>query len=41
MTKKPFGYELLVDLYDCDPATIDDINIGYKFLHEVVLLIGS
>lgn len=40
MTKKSFGYELLVDLYDCDPATIDDVNIGYKFLHEVVLLLG-
>lgn len=33
---KPFGYELLLDLYDCDPKTVNDLRICYDFLENAV-----
>ncbi len=40
MANKPFGYELLLDLYGCDPHTIDAVDIVYNFLEEVVHALG-
>lgn len=31
-----FGYELLLDLYDCKPGVCDDLELCYKFLDEIV-----
>jgi len=36
----PFGYELLLDLYDCQPGVCDDLATGYKFLDEIVEYLG-
>jgi len=38
--QKAFGYELLLDLYDCNPGVCDDLALGYKFLDEVVDFLG-
>jgi S-adenosylmethionine/arginine decarboxylase-like enzyme len=38
--KKPFGYELLLDLYDCKPAVCDDLALCYRFLDEIVEYLG-
>jgi len=35
-----FGYELLVDLYDCKPGVCDDLALCYKFLDEIVGFLG-
>jgi len=35
-----FGYELLLDLYDCKPGACDDLSLCYKFLDEVVGYLG-
>jgi S-adenosylmethionine/arginine decarboxylase-like enzyme len=40
VANKPFGYELLLDLYGADPHTIDDVGIVYNFLEEVVHALG-
>ena len=40
MAGKPFGYELLLDLYGCDPHAVDDVAIVYNFLEEVVHALG-
>lgn len=40
MVGKPFGYELLLDLYKCDPHTVDDVALSYNFLEEVVHALG-
>ena len=42
VTKKlePFGYELLLDLYDCRPGVCDDLSLCYKFLDEIVGYLG-
>jgi S-adenosylmethionine/arginine decarboxylase-like enzyme len=37
---KPFGWELLLDLYDCKPETINDLRLCYDFLESVVKLLG-
>jgi S-adenosylmethionine decarboxylase len=37
---KAFGYELLLDLYDCTPGTCDDLALCYKFLDEIVTFLG-
>lgn len=37
---KAFGYELLLDLYDCKPGACDDLNLCYKFLDEIVGYLG-
>jgi S-adenosylmethionine decarboxylase len=36
----PFGYELLLDLYDCTPGACDDLSLCYKFLDEIVPFLG-
>ena len=35
-----FGYELLLDLYDCKPGACDDLALCYKFLDEMVAYLG-
>jgi S-adenosylmethionine/arginine decarboxylase-like enzyme len=37
---KPFGYELLLDLYDCKEGVCDDLPLCYKFLDEIVGYLG-
>ena len=32
----PFGYQLLLDLYDCKPGACDDLTLCYEFLEEIV-----
>ena len=32
----PFGYQLLLDLYDCKPGACDDRTLCYGFLEEIV-----
>lgn len=38
--QKAFGYELLLDLYDCAPGVCDDLALCYKFLDEIVSYLG-
>lgn len=35
-----FGYQLLLDLYDCKPGACDDLTLCYKFLDEIVSYLG-
>jgi S-adenosylmethionine decarboxylase len=35
-----FGYELLLDLYDCKPGVCDDLNLCYNFLDTIVPELG-
>ncbi|MDD4953702.1 MAG: S-adenosylmethionine decarboxylase [Candidatus Omnitrophica bacterium] len=35
-----FGYELLLDLYDCRPGCCDDLSLCYRFLDEIVAYLG-
>ena len=35
-----FGYELLLDLYDCKPGVCDDLALCYRFLDEFVDYLG-
>jgi S-adenosylmethionine/arginine decarboxylase-like enzyme len=35
-----FGYQLLLDLYDCKPGACDDLALCYKFLDEIVEYLG-
>jgi len=35
-----FGYQLLLDLYDCKPGACDDLPLCYKFLDEIVEYLG-
>lgn len=35
-----FGYELLLDLYDCKPGACDDLALCYRFLDEIVGYLG-
>ena len=37
---RPFGYELLLDLYNCDSKTVNDLRICYDFLEEAVRVLG-
>lgn len=39
-TLAAFGYELLLDLYDCKPGACDDLSLCYKFLDEIVEYLG-
>lgn len=39
-TDNAFGYELLLDLYDCKPGVCDDLALCYKFLDEFVDYLG-
>ncbi|MFH1656013.1 MAG: S-adenosylmethionine decarboxylase [Candidatus Omnitrophota bacterium] len=36
----PFGYELLLDLYNCKLGACDDLALCYKFLDEIVGHLG-
>ena len=36
----PFGFQLLLDLYDCRPGACDDLTLCYKFLDEIVGYLG-
>lgn len=36
----PFGYEYLLDLYDCQPGACDDLTLCYQFLDEIVGYLG-
>lgn len=36
----PFGYELLLDLYDCAPGVCGDLSLCYKFLDDIVAYLG-
>ena len=33
---KAFGYQLLLDLYDCKEGVCDDLGLCYQFLDEIV-----
>jgi S-adenosylmethionine/arginine decarboxylase-like enzyme len=35
-----FGVELLLDLYDCDHNTINDLRLVYNFLESAVITLG-
>ena len=35
-----FGYQLLLDLYDCKPGVCEDLNLCYQFLDEIVSDLG-
>jgi S-adenosylmethionine decarboxylase len=35
-----FGFELLLDLYDCKAGVCDDLNLCYKFLDGIVGYLG-
>ena len=35
-----FGYQLLLDLYDCKPGVCDDLTLNYQFLDEIVGHLG-
>jgi len=35
-----YGYELLLDLYECDEKACDDLNLCYRYLDEVVSHLG-
>ena len=39
-TCQAFGYELLLDLYDCKPGACDDLSLCYKFLDDIVGYLG-
>jgi S-adenosylmethionine/arginine decarboxylase-like enzyme len=32
----PFGYTLMLDLYDCAPGVADDMELTYRFLEKLV-----
>lgn len=38
--KKVFGYELLLDCYDCEEGVCDDLTLCYDFLDKIVDFIG-
>ena len=38
--QKAFGYELLLDLYDCKPGVCDDLRLCYQFLDTMVADLG-
>ncbi|HOY10553.1 MAG TPA: S-adenosylmethionine decarboxylase [Candidatus Omnitrophota bacterium] len=35
-----FGYQLLLDLYSCQPGACDDLTLNYRFLDEMVDALG-
>jgi S-adenosylmethionine decarboxylase len=38
--KRVFGYQLLLDLYDCKTGACDDLGLCYRFLDEIVEYLG-
>lgn len=39
-TEQVFGYELLLDCYNCKPKTCDDLDHCYSYLDKLVDFIG-
>ena len=37
---KPFGYSLMIDMYDCCPYALDDLELHYRLLEELVEWLG-
>ena len=37
---KAFGYQLLLDLYDCKLGVCDDLTLNYEFLDQIVGVLG-
>ena len=37
---KAFGYQLLLDLYDCKPGVCDDLSLCYQYLDDTVDQLG-
>src|ERR1051325_2338503 len=35
-----YGYQLLLDLYGCNPEACDDLNLCYRFLDAMVAHLG-
>ncbi len=33
---KPFGYHLTIDLYNCKTEDCDNLDLCYRFLHDIV-----
>lgn len=40
MSDHVFGYQLLLDLYDCKEGVCDDLSLCYQFLDEAVTELG-
>lgn len=40
LTTEAFGYELLLDLYNCKEGACDDLALCYRFLDEIVEYLG-
>ena len=40
MKNPVFGYQLVLDLYDCKPGVCDDLSLCYQFLDETVAELG-
>ncbi len=38
--RKPFGYLMTIDLYNCKEGVCDDLSLCYKFLDEIVEKLG-
>lgn len=38
--RKIFGYQLALDLYDCDQKALDSMTVCYNYLLDLVTLIG-
>ena len=39
-SNKAFGYQLLLDLYNCKEGVCDDLSLCYRFLDEIVGALG-
>ncbi|MDP8265298.1 MAG: S-adenosylmethionine decarboxylase [Candidatus Aceula lacicola] len=40
MTNQIFGYQLLLDLYECKEGVCDDLSLCYQFLDDIVDALG-
>lgn len=40
MANQAFGYQLLLDLYECKEGVCDDLSLCYQFLDEIVDALG-
>ena len=40
MTNQVFGYQLLLDLYECKEGVCDDLSLCYQFLDDIVDALG-
>lgn len=39
-SKNPFGYQLLLDLYNCKAGVCDDLKLAYNSLDDLVKIMG-